>query len=367
MELDVFSSVVLYLAVFLVAGLLAYVGEKKKKVTPILIALLFPILLAGFRYTAGTDSLTYRNFYNDIGSESFETSMARINDGTMEPFIVYLSRIGNALHFDASFIFIVFAAITVVFFYLTARTISRKNAWLYFTLLLLIVFPESFNIMRQLAAIAVQAFALSYIYDRRRNQKKPKLLLVLLLAGFSMTLHYSSVLLLPVLFLPVVMQHVRSRSLYLVLSICAIACACAFPVLLTTATSIGLLSQKHIATFMETPGSLINIKFFAALILTIVYAVNYRRNGLRRDKFLCFLMLVGTVYSAVGFYSGYVGRMANFFWVFIIIAMVDLLGQLSEKKYSRVTISISLGVLYFILYFAILGLGEIIPYSIAII
>ena len=75
-------------------------------------------------------------------------------------------------------------------------------------------------------------------------------------------------------------------------------------------------------------------------------------------------MLVGTVYSAVGFYSGYVGRMANFFWVFIIIAAVDLIGQLSDKKYSRIVISLALGILYLVIYYAVLGFDVVLPYSI---
>ena len=366
MELDVFSSVALYLAVFLAAGTLAYIGEKKKHATLIILALLLPAILAGMRYSTGTDSMTYRAFYNDIGSEPFEASMSRVNNGSMEPFIVFLSRIGNALHLDAAFIFIIFAIITTLFLYLTARTISRKSAWLYYGMLLIIVFPESFNIMRQLAAVAVQAYALSYIYERRRNLLKPNLLLVIALAVFSLTLHYSSLLILPVLLLPAAIRYIHGKSLYLVLAVSAIACVCAFPAMLSFVVECGLLSPKHYATLMEMPGSIINVKFFAAAILTVVYAINYRRSRLRRDKFLSFLMLIGAVYSAIGFYSGYVGRMSNFFWVFIVIAGVDLLGQLSEKKYSRVILSIVLGVLYFVGYYAVLGLGEIIPYSIAI-
>lgn len=366
MELNAFASVALYLAVFLLAGALAYLGEKKKRVSLIALALILPAILAGVRFNTGTDSMTYRAFYADIGAEDFSASMSRVNNGSMEPFIVFLSRIGNALHLNVCFIFIVFAIITTLFFYLTARTISRKSAWLYYGMLLVIVFPESFNIMRQLAAVAVQAYTLSHIYDRRRNALRPNWLLVILMSAFSLSLHYSSILILPVLLLPLAIRYIRGKSLYLVLAVLAIACVCAFPAMLSFVMEIGLLSPKHYATFMETPGSLINIKFFAAAILTVIYAINYRRSKLRRDKFLSFLMLIGTVYSAIGFYSGYVGRMSNFFWVFIVIAGVDLLGQLSEKKYSRVILSIMLGVLYFVGYYAVLGLGEIIPYSIAI-
>ena len=37
-----------------------------------------------------------------------------------------------------------------------------------------------------------------------------------------------------------------------------------------------------------------------------------------KDKEYGFLMMLGMIYSGIGFYSGYVGRMSNFFWVFII-------------------------------------------------
>jgi uncharacterized membrane protein len=146
----------------------------------------------------------------------------------------------------------------------------------------------------------------------------------------------------------------------------AVVCVAAFPTVLDVIGKIGLLSKKHLDTLLDTEGSIINVKFFASAILTAVYAVNYYRNRQRRDKFLCFLMLVGTIYSAIGFYSGYVGRMANFFWVFIIIALADLIGQLSSKKYSRIVISLLVGVLYFVCYFAVLGFDVIIPYDIAI-
>ena len=74
-------------------------------------------------------------------------------------------------------------------------------------------------------------------------------------------------------------------------------------------------------------------------------------------------MLVGTIYSAVGFYSGYVGRLANFFWVFIVIAITKLVLKLCEKPKNQAALVLGLGVLYFVIYYAVIGLNAIIPYS----
>ncbi|MBR3378522.1 EpsG family protein [Candidatus Saccharibacteria bacterium] len=366
MELGFFTSIALYLSVFLASGFLMYVGEKKKRYSLIILSLLLPALLAGLRLNTGTDSVTYRTFYLDLTSEGFDVSMSRIKDGTMEPFIVFLSRFSGFLHLGVNFVFFVFALITVVFLYLATRKFSKKHSWLYYLVLLLVAFPDSFNIMRQLAAVAVQAFTLGYIYNNQNEGKKTNLLLVLVLIFSSTMLHYSSALLIPMLFLPFLIKHIRGRSLYCVLSITAIACVCIFPSILSFVSSIGLLSLKHISTLMGTPGSIINIKFAACLALTVIYLINYLRSNSRRDKFFCFLMLSGVLYSAVGFYSGYVGRLANFFWIFIVFAAVDLLGQLTNKKYSRIIISVLLGVLYFVVYYGILGFDAVIPYSVAI-
>jgi hypothetical protein len=364
MELTNFASIVLYLAVFLAAGFLAYVGERTKKKTPIILAILLPTLLAGLRYSTGTDSMAYRTFYHEVGSETFGESIFRIEEGSMEPFMVFAALIGNAFGFGANFIFLIFALITVVFLYLTVRKISHKSAWLYFSMLLLIVFPESFNIMRQLAAVSVQAFALSYIYDKQKNNNKINLSLVLGLSAFAVILHYSSILLLPVLFLPLVIKKIRGRSLYSVLAACAVSFACAFPAIIAFVIEIGILSNKHLSTILGYGGELINVKFIASIILTAIFLVNYLRRGLPRDKFMCFLMLVGAVYTSIGFYSGYVGRIGNFFWIFIIIAMTDLIGQLAVKKYPRIIISLLIGVFYLVVYFGLLGFDAVVPYVI---
>ncbi len=366
MEFDIFASTILYVAVFLLSTCCAYIGQKKNYKFLIILAIIIPTLFAGFRLHSGTDTDTYRTFYNQVGAESFAASMSRIGSGTMEPIIVFLARIGNALHLNASFIFLIFAAITLVFLYLTTRNLSREHAWLYYGMLLFFVFPESFNIMRQLAAISIQAFALSHIIKNTHEGKRINYVGVIFLALLSVGFHYSSLLLLPALCLPFFIKHIRGRTLFVITSIIALICLFAFPQLIRLIGQFGLLPQKHLDTLLATEGSLINVKFYASVILAGVFFANFFRRRDKKDKEYGFLMMLGMIYSAIGFYSGYIGRLSNFFWVFIIIAIVNLINQLFKQERDKMLMNALIAVVYFVLYFVILGFDAIMPYGVAL-
>lgn len=363
MQLNDAASILLYLVVFLTAGIFAYLGEKKKCKTFYILAILLPVLLASFRFTTGTDSLTYRTLYDEIGNESSSFTSYRVSSGELEPFVVYASVLGNALHLPASFLFFLFASITAVALFFTTRIVSQKHAWLIYGMLLFIVFPEGMNVMRQVAANSVQALALAYVFNEHQNGRRIRITPTLLLVAFSITLHYSSVLLLPVFFLPTIIKHVRGYTLALLLSLLIALCVLAFPALLEFVIDLGIISQRHYATFMEIEGSLINVKFFAALIAAAALIANYNRRKKLIDKQYSLLMLLGVSYAAVGFYSGYLGRLAIFFWIFIIMFAGKLLCQLFTKESHRIAICSAVAIMYFIVYFYLLEFNALIPYS----
>ncbi len=366
MQLSDCASVVLYLAVFLSAAVFAYLGKKKNLKFCYVLAVLLPALLAGFRYSSGTDSLTYRSMYEQIGTESAEMTAWRVNEGGLEPFAVYASALGNLLQLPPSFLFIIFGIITAAFLLMTTHKFSRNRAWLFYGMLLLIVFPESLNMMRQLAANSIQAFALAYIFKSQRYNIRPRVTPILLLLAFSVSIHYSSVLLLPVFLLPIIAKRVRGRTLTMLLGLFIAGCVLAFPALLNFVINMGILSERHYETFMAMPGSLINVKFFAAAVLGLIMLANYHRREIRFDKQFSLLLLLGMAYSAVGFYSGYLGRLATFFWIFIVMIGSELLCQLFKKDHHRILICSAVAILYFVLYFCVLGMNEVMPYSFAV-
>ncbi|MCQ2571043.1 MAG: EpsG family protein [Candidatus Saccharibacteria bacterium] len=366
MQLNDFASIVLYLSAFLAAIVFAYIGQKKNLKFMCALAIIVPVLLAGFRYTAGTDSMTYRTLYEEIGTEKPEITEWRVSSGSLEPFVVYASVIGNALHLPPSFLFICFATITTGFFYLTTKLFSKKRAWLLYGMLILIVFPESLNMMRQLAANSIQVFVLAHIFSEHRKNKRVRITPIIALLALSVCLHYSSLLLLPVFALPFIIKHIRGHTLTLLLCIFIGACILAFPALLKFVIDLGILSNRHYETFMEMPGSLVNVKFFAAAILSGVLIANYCRTQKLFYKQYSLLMLLGTAYAAVGFYSGYLGRLAMFFWIIIAMFIGKFICQLFEKENHRVAVCSAVAIGYFVLYFCVLGFNAIMPYDFAL-
>lgn len=365
MILSDFASILLYLAAFSAAIVFAYLGQKKHNKIFSVIAILIPVIIAGFRYSTGTDSLTYRKFYEQIGTDSPERISARLASGEIEPFVIAVSRFGNILGLPVAFLFVVFALITTSFLYFTAKNASKDHAWLCYGMLIFVVFPESMNIMRQLAAISAQAFALAYMYRAQQKGQRYSVALVLALAGFSAILHFSSILVMPVLLLPFITKHFHTKSLVAELSVLAIVCALALPIVIEIAISSGILSARHLQTFFAMDGSIINIKFAVSLILALVLLASYHRRKEQSDKQYGLLMLLGTSYAATGFYSAYLGRLALFFWIFDIVIISDIICQLFEKDKHRVAVGMTIAVLYFIVYFGIAGMNELMPYSFA--
>ena len=74
--------------------------------------------------------------------------------------------------------------------------------------------------------------------------------------------------------------------------------------------------------------------------------------------------MTGVAYSAVGFYSGYLGRLADFFWPFAIFMLWQLLSETEEKPLVKITIMYIIAIAYFILAFVIMGTNQLIPYDI---
>ena len=363
MQLDNWASVILYLSVFVTAITFAYLGQKKNRKIFCVLAILLPTLLAGFRFSTGTDTAAYRSLYEQIGSESQQMVEWRLAESGLEPFIIHASVFGNWLQLPPSFLFLIFAAITTTFLFLTTRFFSKKYAWLFYGMLLLIIFPESLNMMRQLAANSVQAFALAYIFYKQRQNSRARVTPIVLLLALSLVLHTSSILLLPVFILPFIIRHIRRRTLTLLLCLAIGGCVLLFPMLLNFVLELGILPERHYLTFIEMPGSLVNIKFFAAAIMSGILLASYHRNNQQLDKQYGLLLLLGAAYSAVGFYSGYLGRLGMFFWIFAVMAGGDLICQLGKKESHRIAICSTVAILYFIVYFCVLGMNQIMPYD----
>ena len=105
------ASIVFYLLFFALLISFSYLGFYKKNKICAVLAILLPILVAGFRYNVGTDYAAYYEMYDQVSHESSAEVMSRFMTGASEPLVLLvISLCGNVLFghwlFFASFGFI---------------------------------------------------------------------------------------------------------------------------------------------------------------------------------------------------------------------------------------------------------------------
>ena len=165
MTFNAFTSVIIYFFVFSMSTVLMYIGGKKKLKTLTILSLLIIVIFSAVRLEAGTDTATYRTFYEQVSTSTIERSMVRLMSGEIEPFILLTATVGGLLGLDAWFMFGIFALITIFFFYKTSQKLDKKYYWVLYGALLIMAFPNSLNTMRQMAAMSVLSYLLSNIID----------------------------------------------------------------------------------------------------------------------------------------------------------------------------------------------------------
>ncbi len=366
MIFDGFSSILIYLVVFSLSAVLVYLGNKKKNKTIVILGLLIVVFFSAFRLNAGTDTATYRTFYKQVSTSTVQRSIDRLKSGEMEPFIILTAMFGGFIGVDAWFMFAVFALITVLFLYKTSRVLDEKYYWILYGVCLIMVYPNSFNTMRQMAAMSVLSYLLSAIIRSIINKQRADAVKITILSLFAISLHYSSIALLPVLIIPYITKKFGYHKTFYIICCLTIFVVVLYRPALQFLSSAGILSPKHYLTFVSTSGSLLNFNFLICGSLSFISALHYRnhRNNNHLNKHNLIILMTGVAYSAVGFYSGYLGRLADFFWPFAILMLWQLLSETEEKPLVKITIMYIIAIAYFILAFVIMGTNQLIPYDI---
>lgn len=366
MTFDGFTSVIIYFVVFSLSATLLYLGGKKKLKTLTILGLLIVVLFSAFRLNAGTDTATYRTFYEQVSTSTVQRSMERLESGEMEPFIILTAMFGGFIGVGDWFMFAVFALITVYFLYKTAQKLDEKNYWILYGACLLMVYPNSFNTMRQVAAMSVLSYLLSAIIQSIIDKRRVGAVKTILLSLFAISLHYSSIALIPVLLVPYITKRFGYHKTFYVMGVLAIFIITLYKPALQILASAGILSPKHYITFINTEGSFLNFNFLICGVLTLVSAFHYKnhRNNNHLNKHNLIILMAGVAYSAIGFYSGYLGRLADFFWPFAILMLWQLITETQETPLKKIAIMYAIAIAYFILAFVIMGTNQLIPYDI---
>ena len=362
-----YTSILIYLAVFALSILGIYLGEKKKIRSFTILGLLVIVIFAAIRFKTGTDTENYRAFYEQVSTGGIERGMARFKSGEMEPFIIVTAIVGGFLNLGEWFMFGLFAFITIYYIYKTVKNFDDKNYWVLYGAVLFMVFPNSLNTMRQMAAMSVLMYLLSLIVNSmiRKNEKVGKLRTLLLIL-LAISLHYASFALLPILLVPYVTRKFGYHKTFYILGILVIFIITLYKPALLILTNSNILPAKHYSTFVDTEGSLLNFNFLICGLMAIIGGFHYRRhknkNHLNENNLP--IIMMGVAYSAIGFYSGYLGRLADFFWPYAVLMMWNILLETDEPQHRKIIFLYGTAIAYFFLAFVIMGNNKLLPYGI---
>lgn len=154
------------------------------------ISYLFLFLPLGFRGN-GIDHSTYKQIFTTINSSSF-----RYN-GFPEPLFTLINKLVNFLFRDFQFIYLIFAAITLLLIYKEiAKQINRVRIWIVVWMMSVSLYFYMYGLVRMFLAVSIIWYAHKYI---EKKEWKKYLLSVVLAASF----HYSSLIMIPIYFISI--------------------------------------------------------------------------------------------------------------------------------------------------------------------
>lgn len=187
-----FASLIFYLISFSVAVSLIGYGIKRGYRAAIGIGLAIPIIISSLRFDVGTDYLSYLQIFNSISDISIN-EFIRDYSASYELGVYLIAKFSSLFPYAQNIYFGIFATGTILFTYLGLKRYKLPHVWVILFLYLLILFPMSFNLVRQMLAVSIFFYATSFI----QYSKFLKFTILIVLAALF---HKSVIVLLPVYF-----------------------------------------------------------------------------------------------------------------------------------------------------------------------
>lgn len=184
--MSVITSILLYVFIFVMSALIVGYGYRTKSGVIQVIGLLLPVVLGGLRYNVGLDYSTYLNAYADIINP--QAVDRYIGTSNLEHSFYIISYLSHYLFSSPIAVYFFYSAITVGAFYRALTLMKPKKVAVALFFFYSIFFLNSFNIMRQGAAVSLGCLAV--IHYLKGNRLKAIIYFLLAVA-----LHTSALLL----------------------------------------------------------------------------------------------------------------------------------------------------------------------------
>ena len=354
-------SLIFYLASFSVAALLMWWGIISKSKIVVGVSLLVPILVSALRFNVGTDYVSYVQMFHSLSvipiGNYFTEVFPKIEIG-----FYLLIQLSSWLTNGPFLVFLISAALSVGFFYAGLKKYGVKHQALVYLLYLLIIFPTTFNGIRQGIAAAICFYAITFIISR----KPGKYLLWIFIASLF---HVSALFLIPLYLVNLIVKNNKKDSLlktFLVIGGTMAAVLLSLPYIFDFLATIPIFETyvQYLVPNDDGFSSSFNSKF--AILFLAVIAIKWIVQKEDKNKYHYFIIfsILEVLISTFGF-SLTIDRMAlyfTFFSIFIITSFADVFKDVLGKSIMYFLI-IMYAFVYFYLAYYVQGYADIFPYQ----
>lgn len=291
----------------------------------VLVIFIYMVLLMGFRYRVGMDTIGYMRYFNQI-SEWSEFVNENWFKQTHEPGYSVLSSIIKTLTHEFWVLQLIMNLTTTTCVFIFLKRYSLNIFWSIFFFLLLQWLYFSTEVMRESVAIGI--FLLNY-----RNLERKRWVAYYLISLLSIMFHYSAIL---IWFFPFV-KFMRLNALYIILCVAILAIT---PLVeeLNKLLQLGMISDK-ISTYVKDVDT-VNMNWrislmiqtgFPAIFVVLLY--RYSRIKMKAEPLvlLQFLFCCGAFAIPVLFQ-----RFTNYTTLFVTVALANYVADKEVKRRLRV-------------------------------
>lgn len=321
-----------------------------------ILSLLVPLLLASFRWETGTDYPTYRYLYTALNHiDTFDQFLNQLT--VTEPAFILLNYFTKALFNHSQMVFVLSALITWAFFYKAISDYHEKcSVMLSVFALLVLLFAQSLNIVRQMIAVSIVFFANRYIPQRKYGIAAAWLAL-------AVSFHISSLVIIP--FWLTYGDHPWKRSVRTIMFcglIVLLFGVIKFRTVLLQLPLLGILARSSASAMSIGLGVLL-------LRMPILIPVLMLRKRLKehdeRNGFWIALFLFEIAFSHLGYINEVFNRISLYFivsWIVLIPAMVRCMPNRNAQRGMGAYMSLALISLW---YFntVVNNFGQTLPYK----
>lgn len=352
------ESLIFYISIFLASAVLMRIGQKRKNRLFLLISLLIPILASGLRYNVGTDFKNYENIYNGIVPNL--DLKGYMTYGPTELGIYFISNIGIALNFDSWFMFTAFSALTILPVYYGIKNFNLKHPSTAYLLYLLVIFPVSFNAVRQLAAMSMVFLSVSLLYKRKK---------IAAIAPFiaAVLVHKSSLILL--VFLPAILMFIyktnfKFREIFSMFVI-GVVVLLSGSVIFSTFMQSSILSDysQYASTSNAAAGSILILKIVIFSVF-LAFTIMGKLQKLEYSRLFVVMSFLEIAMLVIGLSSVDISRFAMYFSVFSLLLIPSVAESFTRQAQRPILLLVSLYglAMFFMQYFVLKG-SDIFPYQ----